>query len=104
MNNFGGNWTYEKIQIVELYAKAYLHIMKEHPYWKLMYFDGFAGTGEIKIDGALEPKFIEGAAKRIISISEPRIFDMYYFVELDRNKAEQLKTSLAQIRKTGIYV
>jgi len=104
VNNFGGSWTYEKIQIVELYAKAYLQIMKEHPYWKLMYFDGFAGTGDIKIDGTLEPKFIEGAAKRIISISEPRIFDMYYFVELDKNKAKQLRTSLGQIKKSGIYI
>jgi len=54
VNHFGGNWTYQKIQIIELYAKAYLQIMKEHPYWKLMYFDGFAGTGEIKIEGKIE--------------------------------------------------
>jgi len=104
MNNFGGNWTHNKIQIVELYAKAYLQIMKEHPYWKLMYFDGFAGTGDIQIDGKIDSKIIEGAAKKIVSISEPRIFDMYYFVELDKLKAQQLETSLKQIRKVGIFV
>lgn len=104
MNNFGGNWTYQKIQIIELYAKAYLQIMKEHPYWKLMYFDGFAGTGEIKIEGKLDSKVIEGAAKKIVSITDPRMFDMYYFVELDDKKAHQLKESLSQIRQSGIYI
>ncbi len=104
MNNFGGNWTYQKIQIIELYAKAYLQIMKEHPYWKLMYFDGFAGTGEIKIEGKIDSKIIEGAAKKIVSISDPRMFDMYYFVELDQKKAKQLKESLAQIKKSGIFI
>lgn len=104
MNNFGGNWTHNKIQIVELYAKAYLQIMKEHPYWKLMYFDGFAGTGDIQIDGKIDSRIIEGAAKKIVSISEPRIFDMYYFVELDKLKAQQLEASLKQIRKVGIFV
>lgn len=104
MNNFGGNWTYQKIQIIELYAKAYLQIMKEHPYWKLMYFDGFAGTGEIKIEGKIDSKIIEGAAKKVVSISDPRMFDMYYFVELDQKKAKQLKESLAQIKKSGIFI
>jgi len=104
MNNFGGSWTYQKIQILELYAKAYLQIMKEHPYWKLMYFDGFAGTGEIKIEGKVDSKIIEGAAKKIVSISDPRMFDMYYFVELDEKKAKQLKDSLLQIKQSGIYI
>jgi three-Cys-motif partner protein len=104
MNTFGNTWTYQKIQIVELYAKAYLQIMKQYSYWKLMYFDGFAGTGEIKIEGKMESQTIEGAAKRIMSIDEPRIFDMYYFVELDKRKAEKLRESLEQLRKTGVYV
>ena len=78
--------------------------MKEHPYWKLMYFDGFAGTGEIKIEGKIDFKIIEGAAKKVVAISDPRMFDMYYFVELDQKKAKQLKDSLAQIKQSGIYV
>jgi hypothetical protein len=43
----------KRFRFVELYAKAYLQVMKEHPYWKLIYFDGFAATAEIKIYGAL---------------------------------------------------
>ena len=51
MNNFGGDWTESKIEILVEYAKAYLTIMNiyAHRYdWKLLYFDGFAGSGSIK--------------------------------------------------------
>ncbi len=104
MNNFGGNWTYQKIRIIEDYAKAYLQIMKEHPYWKLLYFDGFAGSGEIRIDGPLDSEVIEGAAKRIVAIKEPKMFDTCYFVELDQRKANSLRASLYQIRDAGVFV
>jgi three-Cys-motif partner protein len=104
MNTFGSNWTYQKIKIVELYAKAYLEIMKKHPYWKLMYFDGFAGSGEIELEGKMDKSTIDGAAKRIISIDEPRIFDMYYFVELDKRKAEKLKAGLDELKRSGVFV
>lgn len=104
MNNFGGNWTYQKIRIIEDYAKAYLQIMKEHPYWKLLYFDGFAGSGEIRIDGPLDSGVIEGAAKKIVAIKAPRMFDLCYFVELDKRKAKQLEQSINQIRSAGVHV
>ena len=104
MNNFGGNWTQQKIRIVEEYAKAYLQIMKEHPYWKLLYFDGFAGSGEIQIDSPTDSKIIEGAAKRIVSINEPKKFDVCYFVELNSAKAKRLRDCLRQIRYTGVFV
>jgi len=45
MNNFGGDWTKIKIEILVEYAKAYLVIMKDRKFFKLMYFDGFAGSG-----------------------------------------------------------
>lgn len=104
MNNFGGNWTYQKIKIIEDYARAYLEIMKNRPYWKLLYFDGFAGSGEIRIDGPLDSRVIEGAAKKIVAIKEPKMFDICYFVELDKQKAKNLEDSLHQIRKAGVYV
>jgi len=49
-NNFGGDWTKIKIEILVDYAKAYLTIMKDRTYYKLMYFDGFAGSGFIVKD------------------------------------------------------
>lgn len=90
MNQFGGNWTKTKIEILVEYAKAYLKIMNVHAKrygWKLLYFDGFAGSGEIvkvlddKGFGYYDVDITIGAAKRIIEIEEPRSFDEYYFVQ-----------------------
>jgi three-Cys-motif partner protein len=104
MNQFGGNWTHQKIRIIEEYAKAYLQIMKSYPYYKLMYFDGFAGSGEIEIGGKMEENSIDGAARVIVNIKDPKPFDTYYFVELEKKKAEALKLSLNQIQTSGIFV
>lgn len=111
-NHFGGSWTFQKVRIIEEYAKAYLQIMKEHHYWKLMYFDGFAGTGEFKIKGKMDPGVFEdntigifdGAAKTIASINQPKPFDMCYFVELEEQKALLLQASIQKIRESGVYV
>lgn len=53
-----------------------------------MYFDGFAGSGGI-LQGS-EQKFIEGIATRVLAIDNPRSFDLYYFVEFNKNNAEML--------------
>jgi len=87
MNYFGGDWTKIKIEILVEYAKAYLTIMKSRSFFKLLYFDGFAGSGEIiKVhddpeQGIYDVDITIGAARRIIEIEEPRPFDEYYFVE-----------------------
>lgn len=98
MNQFGGNWTENKIEILTEYAKAYLVIMNSFAVrysWKLLYFDGFAGSGFIKKVNNENHKIIVGASKRILEIEEPRSFDLYYFVE----KAEGKATLLTQNTK-----
>jgi hypothetical protein len=45
MNQFGGNWTETKIEMVVRYAKAYLTIMNKYPQFRTLYFDGFAVLG-----------------------------------------------------------
>lgn len=90
-NNFGGDWTKIKIEILVEYAKAYLTIMKDRTFFKLMYFDGFAGSGFIVKEKNTHVETTIGAAKRIIEISEPRSFDSYYFVEKNPIFFEQLK-------------
>lgn len=96
MNDFGGNWTQEKIELFMKYVPAYLSIMNaqiENKHyakdWKLMYFDGFAGSGEIFQDKT--QTVIEGVASRVLAISNPREFDIYRFVELNKNKADELQ-------------
>ncbi len=91
LNRFGGKWTRMKIEILVEYAEAYLQIMKDRKYWKLLYFDGFAGTGFITHGRKQKSDLTIGAAKRIIEIDSPRSFDGYYFVELDPKKIEELK-------------
>lgn len=93
MNNFGGDWTRAKIEILVEYAGAYLQIMKGRQFFKLLYFDGFAGSGSIVNDSRVEVEVTVGAAKRIIEINEPRPFDEYYFVEKDKVNFELLKKS-----------
>ncbi len=93
MNNFGGDWTESKIEILVEYAQAYLLIMNKYASkynWKLLYFDGFAGSGFIKKGNDKNQKIIIGAAKRILDIEEPRPFDLYYFVEKEVENAEEL--------------
>jgi three-Cys-motif partner protein len=92
LNLFGGDWTQQKIDIIYNYAKGYLTVFKNQPYTKLLYFDVFAGCGEITADDGQVS--IEGAALKILSIDSPRSFDMYYFVELKKKLAEKLKKSI----------
>lgn len=93
MNNFGGNWTEAKIEILVEYARAYLSIMNKYADgfgWKLLYFDGFAGSGFIRKGNDENQKIIIGAAKRILDIDDPRPFDRYYFVEKQLENADEL--------------
>lgn len=96
MNAFGGNWTENKIDILVEYATAYLNIMNTYAdkyNWKLLYFDGFAGSGFIKKEGKENEKTIIGAAVRLLEIEKPRPFDLYYFVEKESGKANLLKAN-----------
>jgi three-Cys-motif partner protein len=79
MNQFGGNWTEAKMEIVVDYAKAYLTIMNNQPWAKTLYFDGFAGSGLIEVEEAKDK--IKGTSLRILEIDKPKPFDTYYFVE-----------------------
>lgn len=94
MNQFGGNWTEAKMEIVVSYAKAYLTIMKEQKWAKTIYFDGFAGSGIIETDDNEEK--IKGTALRILDITEPSEFDMYYFVELDEKHKQDLDKQIQE--------
>lgn len=79
MNQFGGNWTEAKMDIVVDYAKAYLTIMNKQPWAKTLYFDGFAGSGLIEVEETTDR--IKGTSLRILEIDKPKPFDTYYFVE-----------------------
>lgn len=121
MNNFGGHWTDQKMEIVVSYAKAYLTIMNAQKWAKTIYFDGFAGSGSISEEKSIEEDFSrrdagssslfgdileisteqelsetvkKGTALRILDIIEPKSFDMYYFVEKNEAHFKELKVQV----------
>ncbi|TDG36385.1 three-Cys-motif partner protein TcmP [Pedobacter changchengzhani] len=94
-NTFGGNWTEAKMEIIVAYAKAYLVIMSKQAWAKTIYFDGFAGSGLIEVDGRED--VVKGTSLRILDILEPKPFDTYYFVEKD----EKIKIALENNIKTN---
>ncbi len=93
MNQFGGNWTEAKMDIVVSYAKAYLTIMDHQSWAKTLYFDGFAGSGYIETDDSEDLK--KGTALRILDIDKPAPFDLYYFVELNEKYKAELEGIIA---------
>jgi three-Cys-motif partner protein len=97
-NKFGGRWTELKISILETYAKQFLTVFKNQPNQRLLYFDGFAGSGDIEVRRHSEDdkQIIEGAAMHILRIDRPRSFDIYYFVEKKKNLAKELGKRISQ--------
>ncbi len=101
MNEFGGNWTKEKMDIFMKYVRVYLKIMdsqiKNKDYakdWKLMYFDGFAGSGNIIQEEGETTNILEGVATQVLNIDNERNFDMYVFVESQEKNAQSLRENI----------
>ena len=117
LSRWGGQWTEDKLDTFAKYVNAYLTIMNNNRYtynWKLIYFDGFAGSGsryeetnstselllDLFDDDAIncdEINLYQGAAERILSI-EQEGFDYYYFIDKDKSSINRLKDKL-----TGNY-
>ncbi len=95
-NKFGGSWTELKISILETYAKQFLTVFKNQLSQELLYFDGFAGSGDIEVEVSSDRSehIIEGAAIKILKIDKPRDFNIYYFVEKNKNFASSLKSKV----------
>lgn len=86
-NEFGGLWTYIKLEVLNEYLNSYVKVFKNQPYFKVIYVDAFAGTGEC----STRIGTIDGSAKLALNIDR---FDEYIFIELDPVKVlflEKLK-------------
>jgi len=94
MNQFGGDWTQQKIEIIVSYARAYLTIMNKFPQFKTLYFDGFAGSGDIFREDKIDLEIIKGTAIRILEIDFPISFDKYYFVEKEEANKNELENTI----------
>lgn len=117
-DSWGGSWTEEKLDAFEKYVNAYLTIMntfRDKHNWKLIYFDGFAGSGtrnendvqpisELLLDlfndeclDEDELNTYKGAAERVLGI-ELRGFDWYVFVDKSMESSQQLEKRLEKFK------
>lgn len=90
LQQFGGDWTIEKLEILTGYLDAYLTALKNMKFKKI-YIDAFAGTGAITTRD--ESKILVGSAKRALMADNK--FDHYYFIEANKKKANELGKMIA---------
>ena len=81
-SHFGGDWTKEKLTIIEDYLKFYVNALSKQKV-KLVYIDAFAGSGKTELQTG---ETVDGSA--IISLKYN--FDEYYFIELNEDRSQCL--------------
>lgn len=100
--NFGGDWTEDKLARAEEYLKHYNKALKYQDFTR-KYIDAFAGTGyrEVRSEGSGEglmfpelaevevQRFLDGSARRALNV-EPG-FHNFTFIEKNPKKVEELK-------------
>jgi len=109
---FGGDWTAEKLERVRKYLVAYATIMKDYRF-RYAYIDAFAGTGyrtlrkdddtnELMFPEFAESssvQFLDGSARIALQV-RPK-FESYIFIEQDRTRfqaLEQLRVDFPEVQ------
>ena len=104
VNTFGGNWTRDKLRILENYLRAYTTALKNQSF-RLWYVDAFAGTGYVNLDSgnvaqsrwsilgegvdAETANILRGSARLAIEVDD-RPFDEFIFIEQNFEYAIEL--------------
>ena len=107
VNAFGGDWTTDKLQILEGYLEAYTTALKNQSF-RLWYVDAFAGTGYVNTDsgdvtnltqgelpfsdGGWDSEIanvLKGSTRRAIEIDN-KPFDKFLFIEQNFEYATEL--------------
>ena len=100
---FGGEWTRLKLDILREYLNAYTTALKK--LFSLVYIDAFAGNGEVSIQTS-DPQLretIDGSAKIAIDITDKQ-FDRIVLVEQNAGNCEALNLLKAQTLGRDIWV
>lgn len=106
-SNFGGEWTKQKLYIIDQYLRAYSVALK-YCKVKKIYVDGFAGSGktELKSKNGVEENMpvslfedVEVPQKESVIngsalLSLKYDFDEYYFLELNDSRISELKKNI----------
>lgn len=96
---FGGDWTEQKLTILDKYLAAYSAIFRGNEkakFFKTIYVDAFAGTGVIgqpNEESEDQAKLLAGSASRAIRHS----FDKYIFIEKSADRVSKLQ----ELKKTS---
>ena len=106
---FGGNWTEEKLGILEAYLNSYTTALKKHGF-RLVYIDAFAGSGRILRGSGGDHaeqhdarSLITGSAGRALAIGD-RPFDRLVFVERDHDRCVELRQLRDQFGDRAIEI
>lgn len=108
-HQFGGKWTEQKLEALGRYLTAYRLIFDQNEkarYFKTIYIDAFAGTGERKstdtsaeipslFDADELPEleaYTKGSARIALELSSP--FDEYIFVDKKKEHASHLQATI----------
>ena len=88
-HSFGGAWTLLKLAVLEKYLSAFTVALSKQNF-RLIYVDGFAGTGrcDVKIDGGTTS--VDGSAR--IALQTNPSFHHFCFIELSPTKRAALQT------------
>lgn len=87
--SYGGQWTIEKLNILERYLDAYTTALKNQSF-NLLYMDAFAGAGYVELGRGEDAEFISGSAQRALNV-EGKSFDELIFVEKDPGRCAELE-------------
>lgn len=93
-SHFGGEWTIQKLHIIEEYLKTYTTVLKNQKVKKI-YVDGFAGSGKTELKSGSKEECneaitVDGSALLSLKYN----FDEYYFLELNEDRIALLKENV----------
>ena len=93
-SHFGGEWTIQKLHIIDEYLKTYTTALKNQKVKKI-YIDGFAGSGKTELkSGAKDDDHVAITVDGSALLSLQYDFDEYYFLEVDEGRIALLKENV----------
>jgi three-Cys-motif partner protein len=105
---WGGNWTQQKLEILEKYLKTYMKIFTTNEgakYFETIYIDAFAGCGKIYSESdeqlLFNDEFTEYSKGSVIKALElENKFNKYIFIENDSELCKELELEVKKYSVT----
>jgi hypothetical protein len=94
-----GLWSELKLEISEKYASAYTTAFGKSTGLTKYHIDGFSGAGLHRSNATGAP--IHGSPTRALNVTPP--FDGYYFIDLDPEKTDYLKSTCGNRSDVQIF-